>query len=99
MEAADLVVTVIATTSLVTLIVVVRGGVSGLRGAIGITLEVIGATVIFLAAHVALGAALVLAARWFTLFYAALYAVNDVTLLVVALLQALTITLWRVKRS
>jgi hypothetical protein len=99
MEGAELIVLVLAVTSLVALAVGVRRGVAGFGAAMGTTLEVIGATVIFFAANVALGGALVLAARRLTLVYASLYAVNDISLLIVSLLQALTITLWRVRRS
>jgi hypothetical protein len=39
--------------------------------------------------------ALVLGGRWFSYFYTTLYEVTDVTLLVVSVIQALTVTIWR----
>ena len=89
---------VLGLTSLAILVLVARRrGVAGLGAALGTMLEVAGATVLLFLANVALGAVVVLVARRLTPFYGTLYAVNDISLLVVSLLQALTITLWRTR--
>ena len=72
-----------------------RGGVGGLVAAVGVVLETIGATVLFFVANLTVGALLVLAGRKLAMFYTTLYEVSDITLLVVAVVQALTVTLWR----
>jgi hypothetical protein len=94
-----LLLTVVAFTSLVAAIVLVRGGVAGLGAAIGTVLEVIGATVLFFVVNLTAGVALVLVARSLSIFYTTLYEVTDVTVLILSLLQALTLTVWRQSRG
>jgi hypothetical protein len=67
----------------------------GLGRAGGIALETLGATVLLFAINLALGAAAVLLARRFTPFYASLYLMSDVSLLILSLLQALMLQAWR----
>jgi hypothetical protein len=86
---------IIAITSLVGVAIGWRGGVGGLAAAVGVVLETIGATVLFFAANLAVGATLVLAGRWYSYFYTTLYEVTDITLLVVSVIQALLVTIWR----
>jgi len=86
---------VTAITSIAGVIIGWRGGLSGLATAVGVVLETIGATVLFFVANLTVGAALVLGGRWFSYFYTTLYEVTDVTLLVVSVIQALTVTIWR----
>ena len=90
-------VALIAISSLV-LLVVARGRIGAIVGAIGVTLEVAGATILLFVANLALGAVLVLVARRLAVYYTTLYEVADVTLLVCSLLQAVTITIWRRRR-
>jgi hypothetical protein len=89
----------VAITSLAAAVALVRGGVSGLGAALGLTLEVIGATVVFFVANVGVGVALVLAGRSLSIFYTTLYEVADVSLLVIALVQAIGVTAWRTSSS
>ncbi len=86
-------------TSLLALAVLARDGVTGLGRALGITLEVIGATVVFFVANLAVGVALVLVARAFSVFYTTLYEVADVTLLILAVIQAVVVTAWRLSST
>ena len=86
---------VVAITSLVAVVALARGGVGALVSAIGLTLEVIGATVVFFVANVSVGVAVVLVARWLSIFYTTLYEVADVSLLVISLVQAMALTTWR----
>jgi hypothetical protein len=86
---------VAAITSIAVVVIGRRGGVPGLVTAIGVVLETIGATVLFFAANLTVGATLVLAGRWFSAFYTTLYEVADITLLIVSVVQALTVTIWR----
>jgi hypothetical protein len=87
--------TIFAITSALAIALLVRRRVRGLGAAIGMVLEVIGATTIFLFANLAVGVLLVLAARKLALFYTTLYVVTDEMLLVGSLTQALIITVWR----
>lgn len=57
--------------------------------------ELLGLAAIFLAANVAVGLALVLAVRWWTNIFASAYAVQDVALVGLSLLQGLVFGLWR----
>ena len=66
-----------------------------LRRAGVVALETIGATVLLFAINLALGSLAVLLARRFTPFYASLYTVSDVSLLILSLLQALVLQAWR----
>ena len=87
---------VLAMTVLATLVLVARRrGIAGLGAALGTVLEVTGATVLLFLANVAVGAVLVLVLRRFTPIYGTLYAVNDITVLIGSLLQALLVTGWR----
>lgn len=90
-----LILIVVAITSVVGVALGARGRIAGVRAAVGVVLEVVGATVLFFAANLVVGAALVLAARRLTPFYTTLYEVTDVALLILSLLQALTLTAWR----
>jgi hypothetical protein len=85
----------VAITSLAAVAALVRGGVAGLGAAIGAALEVIGATLVFFVANVTVGVAVVLVARSLSIFYTTLYEVADISLLVIALVQAITLTAWR----
>ncbi len=86
---------VTAITSIAGVIIGWRGGLAGLATAVGVVLETIGATVLFFVANLTVGMALVLGGRWFSYFYTTLYEVTDITLLVVSVIQALTVTIWR----
>jgi hypothetical protein len=86
---------VTAITSIAGVVIGWRGGLAGLATAVGVVLETIGATVLFFVANLTVGMALVLGGRWFSYFYTTLYEVTDVTLLVVSVIQALTVTIWR----
>ncbi|MBM3220329.1 MAG: hypothetical protein FJZ38_16920 [Candidatus Rokubacteria bacterium] len=88
---------VVAVTSLLAVAALGRGRVGEALAALGMVLEAIGATVGFFVANLTAGVALVLVARAVSLFYATLYEVADVTLPIMSLIQALTITLWRVR--
>jgi len=72
-----------------------RGRAAGAGAALGLVLEVVGATVLFFAANVLVGAAVVLAARALTPFYPTLYEITDITLLIFSFGEALAITAWR----
>ncbi|HYL81459.1 MAG TPA: hypothetical protein VEU07_11645 [Candidatus Acidoferrum sp.] len=67
----------------------------GLRAAVGKTLECVGATLVFFLANLAAGMAVVLLGRLLTRGFVSLYLANDVTLLVLSLLQGLTFEWWR----
>ena len=90
---------VVAITSLAALAILARGGVARLGAALGLVLEVIGATVVFLVANVMVGFVLVLAGRSLSLFYTTLYDVTDLGLPILSLVQALMITAWRMRAS
>ena len=66
-----------------------------LRAALGATLQCVGTAVIFAALNLALAAALILALRSFTTWFASLYLLDDVVWLAVSLLQGLAWSLWR----
>ena len=80
-------------TSLLAILVFRKRARGGLMTAVGLVLEAAGATVLFFAANLAVGVTLVLLARrvW---FYTTLYDVTDVSLLILSLFQAITITAW-----
>lgn len=67
----------------------------GLRAAVGKTLECVGLTIIFFLTNLLAGMAVVLLGRLLTRGFASLYLANDVTLLVLSLLQGLTFQWWR----
>jgi hypothetical protein len=90
---------IVGITSLLAVVVLARGRVSGLFAALGIVLEVVGATVVFFVVNLTAGVALVLAARALSIFYTTLYEVTDVTLLILSLAQSLTITVWQRMRE
>jgi hypothetical protein len=94
MRVTALLLVVAAVTSAVAVMVGTRGRMAGLGGAVGMVLEVVGVTVLFFVANVAVGATVVLGARYLSMFYSALYEVSDVTLLIMSVLQALTLTAW-----
>jgi uncharacterized SAM-binding protein YcdF (DUF218 family) len=70
-------------------------GAASPAAAVGVVLETIGATVLFFVANLTVGAMLVLGGRWFSYFYTTLYEVTDITLLIVSVIQALLVTIWR----
>jgi hypothetical protein len=90
---------VAAITSTFAVVLAARRGIGGVRAALGTVLEVVGATVVFLAANSVVGATLILAARRLSPFYTTLHDVTDVTLVIISLAQALTLTAWRQSRS
>jgi len=89
---------VVVITSCVALAIGSRGKLAGLLAATGVVFEVVGATVIFCVVNVVVGVALVLVARQLSIYYTTLYEVNDITLLIVALVQALIVTTGRLVR-
>jgi hypothetical protein len=90
-----LVLAVVTLTSLLSVLAGRRWGVHRVGAAIVATVEVVGAAMLFFAANLALGAALVLAIRQLTPFYPSLYEVADVAVLALSLLQALIFESWR----
>lgn len=68
---------------------------SGLRLAVGKTCECVGLALVFLLLNLALGVLAVLAGRSLSGRFVSLYIVSDATLLILALLQALTFQAWR----
>lgn len=86
---------VVGITSLLAMAILARGGLARLGAALGIVLEVIGATVVFFVANVTVGFALVLVARALSVFYTTLYDVTDLAVPILSFVQALTITAWR----
>jgi hypothetical protein len=67
----------------------------GLATAVRKTLESVGLTVVFLVVNVALGSSIVLATRPIAPEFSSVYVVDDVTLLVLSLLQGLLFQWWR----
>lgn len=67
----------------------------GLAPAAGRTLECVGLTLLFFGANLAVGVAVVLAARAVTRGFVSLYLADDVVLLPLSLLQALLFAWWR----
>src|SRR5262249_50071747 len=85
---------VTAITSVIAILV--RGrGLAGFGAALVAALEMVGATAVFFAANLVIGAVLVLGARRLTPIYHALYDVSALALLILSLLQALTVESWR----
>ena len=70
---------------------------AGLRGAVVETLECLGLIVIFFLANFAVGAALILGLRALTGQFISVYVVNDATLAILSLLQALVFHRWRAR--
>jgi len=70
-----------------------------LRGAVMETLECLGLVVIFFLANFAVGTALILALRGLTGRFISVYVVNDATLAVLSLLQALVFHRWRARST
>jgi len=70
-----------------------------LRGAVMETLECLGLVVIFFLANFAVGTALILALRGLTGRFISVYIVNDATLAVLSLLQALVFHRWRARST
>jgi hypothetical protein len=68
---------------------------SGLRQAVGRMLECVGVTLVFFVVNLATGVIAILAARVLTLDVVSLYLADDLTLLVLSLLQGLTFQWWR----
>jgi len=68
-----------------------------LRGAVMETLECLGLVVIFFLANFAVGTALILGLRALTGRFISVYIVNDATLAVLSLLQALVLHRWRAR--
>lgn len=93
-----LVLLVTALTSLAALLAGARLGLAAFATAIGIVLEVLGATVLFFVANVMLGVTLILTGRLLTLYYTTLYDMTDLVLPLLSLLQALLVTTWKHSR-
>ena len=68
-----------------------------LQGALKETLECLGLVVIFFLANVTMGVALILGFRALTGWFISVYIVNDVTLAILSILQALVFHLWRAR--
>ena len=68
---------------------------SGLWLAVGKTCECVGLTLVFLLLNLAVGVFAILAGRSLSGRFVSLYIVSDITLLMLALLQALTFQAWR----
>jgi hypothetical protein len=68
-----------------------------LQGALKETLECLGLVVIFFLANFAVGTALILGLRGLTGQFISVYIVNDATLAVLSLLQALVFYRWRAR--
>jgi hypothetical protein len=68
-----------------------------LRGAVMEALECLGLVVIFLLVNVAVGVALILGLRALTGRFITVYIVNDATLAILSLLQALVLYRWRAR--
>ena len=68
-----------------------------LRGAVMETLECLGLVVIFFLANFAVGTTLILGLRALTGRFISVYIVNDATLAVLSLLQALVLHRWRAR--
>ena len=68
-----------------------------LHGALMETLECLGLVVIFLLSNVAVGTALILGLRALTGRFISVYVVNDATLAILSLLQALLFHRWRAR--
>lgn len=66
-----------------------------LRVAMGRMLECIGMTLVFFLVNLAAGMAIVLAGRLLTQGFVSLYLANDVSLVMLSFLQALTFQWWR----
>ena len=69
-----------------------------LPAAIGEALECLGLAVIFLAGNLAVGVALVFGLRILTGRFISVYGLNDITLVMLSLLQALILQSWRRSR-
>ena len=97
MEQSFIVVPIILTSACASLVARRGFGLSWsrLRVAAGKMLACIGVTVIFLVANLAAAMLMILADRVLTGGYVSLYLANDVVLLVLSLLQALTFQWWR----
>jgi hypothetical protein len=67
----------------------------GLRAAVGKTLECVGLTLVFFLANLGAGMAVVLLGRLLARGFVSVYLANDVTLLVLSLLQGLAFQWWR----
>ena len=92
----------VAVTSLGT--VLLGASVLGLSGrslwaAVGKTLECVGVTLVFFLVNLAAGMAVILLGRLLTRGFVSLYLANDVTLLVLSLLQGLTFEWWRERQQ
>lgn len=88
---------VLATTTYLAYLLTRRlAGSSGrsLRRASEITLECIGACVVFLGLNLALGVALVLLIRGLTPWFVSLYDVSDTILVVLSVLQGFVFQIW-----
>ena len=70
---------------------------AGLRGAVVETLECLGLVVIFFLANFAVGTALILGLRALSGRFISVYIVNDATLAILSLLQALVFHRWRAR--
>src|SRR3990172_5338434 len=68
-----------------------------LQGAVMEALECLGLVVIFFLANFAVGAALILGLRALTGRFISIYVVNDATLAILSLLQALVFHRWRAR--
>jgi hypothetical protein len=68
---------------------------SGLRAAVGRALEILGASVVFFVANLALGLAVIAAVRGMTSGFLSAYLLTDVSLPILSLLQGLVFGCWR----
>ena len=93
---------IVVLTSLGAYLVATR--VTGLRGAdlhgaVTETLECLGLVVIFILANVAVGTVVILGVRALTGWFLSVYIVNDATLAILSVLQALVFHRWRARSS
>ena len=89
---------IVALTSLGAYVIAMRGmGLRSpeLRGAVLETLDYLGLAVIFLVGNFALGLVVILGLRALTHRFVTVYTLNDATLAVLSLLQALVLHCWR----
>jgi hypothetical protein len=68
---------------------------ASLRAGIGLALEIIGASVVFFIANLALGLALVATVRGLSSGFLSVYFLTDVSLALLSLLQGLVFECWR----
>ena len=72
---------------------------AGLRAALGLLLECLGAVAVFTALNLGLAAGLIMGVRAFTPWFASLYLLDDVAWIAVSLLQGIAWSLWQSNRN